>query len=85
MYVFKSFDKSMKRSLHYTYRLRSDLILWDKFVDESELLRDLHIGNTVDATTRQNIIDIIHDNRDSFSERGVAQPMLDFEFLHRHG
>ena len=44
LYIFKSYDKSMKRSPHYTSRPRSDLILWDKSVDEPEILRGLHIG-----------------------------------------
>ena len=65
----------MKRSSHYILRSRSDLILWDTYVDEPELLRDLHIGNDADA-----VINIIHNNWDSFCKRGVSRPMFDFEF-----
>ena len=50
LYVFKSFGKSMKRSFYYTFRPRSDLILWNKFVDKPEILQDLHIGNNVDTS-----------------------------------
>ena len=81
LYVFKSFGKSMKRSSHYTPRPRSDLILWGKSVHELELLRDLHIENDVDTTIHHKIINIIHDNYDSFWEKGVSWPMLDFEFV----
>ena len=45
-----------------------------------ELLRDLHIGNDVGAVIRNNIINIIHNSWDSFCERGVLRPILDFEF-----
>ena len=69
LYVFKSFGKGVKRSPHYTSRPRSDFILWNKSIDELELLRDLHIGNNVDAAIRHNIINIIHDNWESFCER----------------
>ena len=72
LYVFKSFGKSMKRSSHYTPRPRSDLILWGKSVHELELLRDLHIENDVDTTIHHKIINIIHDNYDSFWEKGVS-------------
>ena len=80
LYVFKSFGKSMIFWSHFTPRPRSDLILWDKSVDEPELLRDLHIGNDVDSAIRHKIINIIQDNWDSFCERGVSRPMLDFKF-----
>ena len=62
LYVFKSFDKSMKRSSHFIPRPRSDLILWGKSVDEPELLRDLLIGDDADAAIRHKIINIIQDN-----------------------
>ena len=65
---------------HFTPRPRSDLILWDKSVDEPVLLRDLHIGNNVDSAIRHKIINIIQDNWDSFCERGASRPMLNFEF-----
>ena len=70
----------MKRASHFSPRPRSDLILWDKSVDEPVFLRDLLIGDDVDATIRHRIIDIIHDNWDSFCERRISRPMLDFEF-----
>ena len=70
----------MKGSSHFTPRPRSDFILWDKSVDEPELLRDLLIGDDVDAAIHHKIINIIQDNWDSFCERGVSRPMLDFEF-----
>ena len=34
----------------------------------------------VDATLCYSILDIIHDTWDSYSERGVSRPMIDFEF-----
>ena len=77
---FQILWQSMKRSSHFTSRPRSDLILWDKYVDEPELLRDLLIGDDVDTAIRRKIINIIQDNRDSFCERGVSRPMLDFDF-----
>ena len=70
----------MKRASHFSPHPRSGLILWDKSVDEPVFLRDLLIGDDVDATIRHRIIDIIHDNWDSFCERRISRPMLDFEF-----
>ena len=61
LYVFKSFGKSMKLPSHHTPRPRSDLILYEKYVDEPELFRDLHIVNDVDVAIHHNIINIIHD------------------------
>ena len=47
--------------VHYNLLFtRFDLISWDKYVNGPEILRDLHVGNNVDATIRQHIIDIIH-------------------------
>ena len=70
--------KSMTRPPYFVPRPCSDLILRDKTIDKHELQRDLHIGKDVDNTIRQLILDIIHDNWDSFYEKGVSQPMLDF-------
>ena len=70
----------MKRSSHLIPRPRSGLILWDKSVDEPELLRDLLLGDDVDNAIRHKIINIIQDNWDSFWERGGSRPMLDFGF-----
>ena len=67
------------RTLHFVPRPRSDLILWDKTIDQPEIQRDLHIGKVIDDTLRQSILDIIHDNWDSFYKRGVSRPMLDSE------
>ena len=78
--MFKSLGKSIKRTQNVSHRPRSDLIIWDKLIDNAELVRDFHIGQDIDATIRQSIITIIQDNWDSFCERGVSRPMLDFEF-----
>lgn len=59
-------------------RPRSDIILWDKSVDQPGILRDLHIDKDAYVTIRQSIMDIIHDNVDFFYERGVSRTMLDF-------
>ena len=80
LHIFKSFGKSIKSSLHFTIRPRSNFILWDKLVDEPELVKDLHIGNDIDPSIRQSIINIIQKNWDSFYKRGVSQPMLYLEF-----
>ena len=69
LYVFKSFGKSMTRTPHFVPRPRSNLILWDKTIED------------VDDTLRQSILDIIYDNWDSFCKRSVSRPMLDFEFV----
>ena len=70
----------MKRSLHFTSRPYSGLIVWNKSVDEPYLLRDLPIGNNLDATICWIIIDIIHDNGGSFFKRGISIPIFAFEF-----
>ena len=80
LYVFKSFGKSIKRSRHFTHRSRSELIIWNKLIDEAELVRDLNIGQDIDASIHQSIIKIVQDNWDSFCEQGVSRPLLDFEF-----
>ena len=59
LYLFKSFGKSIKRTQNFSHRPRSDLIIWDKLIDDAELVRDLHIGQDIDATIRQSIITII--------------------------
>ena len=66
--------------MHFTIRPRSNFILWDKLVNEPELVKDLHIGNDIDPSIRQSIINIIQKNWDSFYKRGVSQPMLYLEF-----
>ena len=66
VYVFKSFGKSMRRLQNFVSSPRFDLILWNKSVNQPEFLRDLHIGNYIDAILHKSIIDIIHDNRNSF-------------------
>ena len=68
----------MTHTLHY--RPCSDLILWDETIDQPELQRNFQMGKDVDVTLRQSILAIVHDNWDSFYERGVSRPMLDFEF-----
>ena len=70
----------MKLSSHFIPRPHSDLILWKKYVDEPEFLRDLLTGDDVDAAIRHKIINIIQNNWDSFCKRGFSCPMLDFEF-----
>ena len=52
LYIFKYFGKSIKQSLHFTSRPRSDFIIWDNLVDEPELVRDLKIGKDIDASIR---------------------------------
>ena len=80
LYIFKSFGKSMKHSSHFTPRPHSDLILWDKSVDEPELLRDLLIGDDVDAAIHHKIVNIIQDNWIFFCERALSHQIFDFEF-----
>ena len=70
----------MTRTPHFVTLLRSDFILWGKTIDKLELQRDHHIGKDIDDTLRQSILDIIHDNWNSFYERDVSRSMLDFEF-----
>ena len=52
----------MKRLLYFVPRPRSDLVLWVKSIDQSEFLRDLHIGKDFDDTLYQSILGIIRDN-----------------------
>ena len=61
-------------------RPRSTLILWGKTIDQPELQRDPHIGKDIDDTLRLSILIIIYDILDTFCERGVSRPMLDFKF-----
>ena len=44
VYVFKSFGKSIKRTWIFSHSPHSDLIIWNKLIDDAELVRDLHIG-----------------------------------------
>ena len=62
VYVFKSFGKSIKRSRHFTHRPRLELIIWNKLIDKAELVRDLNIGQDIEASIRQSIIKIVQDN-----------------------
>ena len=52
LYVFKSFGKSMTHTPHFVPRPRSNLILWNKTIDQPELQRDFHVGKDVDITLR---------------------------------
>ena len=70
----------MKHSLHFTSRPYFGLIVWNKSIDEPDLLRNLHIGKNLDATICWIIIDIIHDNWGSFFKRGISIPIFAFEF-----
>ena len=60
-------------------RIRSDLILWNEFLESPELLRDFWISENVDTSIRNTILSVIETNWDSFCERGVPHPVLDFE------
>ena len=53
LYVFKFFRKSIERSWSFTHRSRSDLIIWNKLIDEAELVRYFHIEQDIDAYIRQ--------------------------------
>ena len=61
-------------------RLKPDLILWNDFFESPEILRDFCISENVDTSIRNSIISVIESNWDSFCERGVPRPVLDFEF-----
>ena len=61
-------------------RLRSDIIIWNEFLDTTTLLRDFRIGEHVDAYIRQSVLSIIKSNWNYFGQRGVSRPVLDFEF-----
>ena len=71
LYVFKSFGKSLKRSRHFTHRSRSELIIWNKLIDEAELVRDLNIGQDIDVLSVNlssrffNITGILSANEES--------------------
>ena len=80
LYLFKSFGKCVKHSSSWQPRLRSDLIHWNESLDSPELERDFRIGDQVDGVTRRSVLSIIKSNWDSFCERGVSRPVLDFEF-----
>ena len=73
-------DVDEERSRYFTHHPHSELIIWNKLIDEAELVRDLNIGQDIDVSIRQSIIKIVQDNWDSFCERGVSRPMLYFEF-----
>ena len=59
LYVFNSFGRSMKRTSHLSPRPCSDLILWEKSVDEPELLWDFLIRDDVNAAIHHKIVDTI--------------------------
>ena len=80
LYLFKTFGKCIKSSLSWKPHLRSDLIRWNESLDLLELERDFRLGDQVDDFTRRSILSIIESNCDSFCERGVSRPVLDFEF-----
>ena len=59
----------MECTSHLSPRPCLDLILWEKSVDELELLWDFIIRDDVNAAICHKIIDTIPDNWDSFSVR----------------
>ena len=80
LYSFKPFGKCVKRSASWEPRLRSDLIHWNESFDSSELERYFRMGDQADDLTRRSVISIMKSNWDSFCERSVSRPVLDFEF-----
>ena len=80
LYFFKPFGKCVKRSASWEPRLRSDLIHWNESLDSPELERDFCMGDQADDSTRRSVLSIIRSNWDSFCERGVSRPVIDFEF-----
>ena len=62
LYVLKSFGKIIKRSRHFTHRPCLELIIWNKLIDKAELVRDLNIGQDIEASMRQSIIKFVQDN-----------------------
>ena len=76
LYVFKSFGKIMKRSSHFTPHPRSDLILWDKSVDEPEVLREPPPSATRLPISSKTIIIL--------SAREVSRKRCLTSSLHRH-
>ena len=51
---------------------------WDESLDSPEMKRNFRIGDQVDDLTRRSVLTIIKANWDSFCERGVSRPVLDF-------
>ena len=80
LYVLRSYGKSIIRSPKWKSHLRTDLILWDESSFTCELVKDLRIDNGIDPTIRQSVINIIHDNWDSFCEQEAARHIFDFDF-----
>ena len=58
----------------------SDIIPWCQALYQQEFDNNFNIASIVSDSTRQVVIQIIHDNWDSFCEVGIAPPMFDFEF-----
>ena len=81
LYLFKPFRKCVKRSSSWEPRLPSDLNHWNESLDSSELKLDFRIGDQVDDFTQRSVLSIIKTNWDSFCEREVPLPVLDFVFF----
>ena len=63
----------------WTLNLRSDLILWNEYLDSPKIFRDFRIGDHIDTSIQYSVPSVVKANWGSFYERGVPYPTLDFE------
>ena len=81
LYIFKRYGKEMKHTPSWIPQPRSDIIPWYSSLYQQELEDKFIIDFTTDDFTRRAVLQIIHDNWDSFIQLRATRPMLDFEFV----
>ena len=80
LYILSTYGKVTTRSPQWKLRSITYLVIWDKYFFNSELTKDLRIDKNIDPTIRQSVIQIIHNNKNSFCTQRSSRHMFDFEF-----
>ena len=81
LYTFKNYGKTMKNTASWTPRSRSDIIPWCSSLFQQELQDKFVVDSTRNDLSRRSVLQIIHNNLDSFCQVGTVRPILDLDFL----
>jgi len=81
VFEFAHFGKTVFRpKIRWADKPRTDIIQYDKLLDEEELMANLHVGNNIEKRHSDAIILTIQKYWDSFCKRGARRTILDYEF-----
>jgi hypothetical protein len=70
----------LKTEVPWTTFNRNDIITFDTTLHESELLQNFIIGSEVSTDIKNQIVNIVKKNWDSFCGDGARRPIIGYEF-----